>query len=66
MPRLGGSELATRLRSLRPDVRMIQMTGYSDRGGAADSGTDLWHAFIAKPFEPELLLDQVRGVLDQP
>jgi two-component system cell cycle sensor histidine kinase/response regulator CckA len=66
MPRLGGSELARRLRNLRPGIRMIQMTGYSDRGLAAESGTDLWHGFIAKPFEPELLLHQVREVLDQP
>ena len=66
MPRLGGSELARRLRNLRPEIRMIQMTGFSDRGAAADSGADLWHAFIAKPFEPELLLHEVRGVLDQP
>jgi PAS domain S-box-containing protein len=66
MPRLGGSELARRLRDLRPETRVIQMTGHSSRGRGADSATGLWHALIAKPFEPELLLQQVRDVLDQP
>jgi PAS domain S-box-containing protein len=66
MPRLGGSDLARRLRDLRPETRVIQMTGYSDRSVTADSGTDLWHAFVAKPFEPEFLLRQVREVLDRP
>jgi two-component system, cell cycle sensor histidine kinase and response regulator CckA len=58
MPRVSGSELVTRLRELRPDTRVIQMTGYTDHGLGDDE-------FIAKPFEPETLLRRVRDVLDQ-
>jgi two-component system, cell cycle sensor histidine kinase and response regulator CckA len=58
MPRLSGSELVEKLRSLHPRARVIQMTGYSDRDLAGD--------FIAKPFEPEMLLARVREALNRP
>jgi CheY-like chemotaxis protein len=58
MPRLGGPELVARLRQTRPDICVIQMTGYSDHGLGDDE-------FIAKPFEPETLLRRVRELLDQ-
>jgi two-component system cell cycle sensor histidine kinase/response regulator CckA len=58
MPKLSGPELVTRLREIRPDIRVIQMTGYSDHGFSGDE-------LIAKPFEPETLLRRVRDLLDQ-
>jgi two-component system, cell cycle sensor histidine kinase and response regulator CckA len=58
MPRMGGSELVSRLRAIRPGARVIQMTGYTDHGSVDED-------FIAKPFEPEALLRRVRGVLDR-
>jgi two-component system cell cycle sensor histidine kinase/response regulator CckA len=58
MPKVSGSELVTRLREIRPDTRVIQITGYTDHGLGDDE-------FIAKPFEPETLLRRVRDVLDQ-
>jgi two-component system cell cycle sensor histidine kinase/response regulator CckA len=58
MPRVSGSELVTRLREIRPDTRVIQMTGYTDHGLGDDD-------VIAKPFAPETLLRRVRDVLDQ-
>jgi CheY-like chemotaxis protein len=58
MPKLSGPELVTRLREIRPDIRVIQMTGYSEHGFTEDE-------LIAKPFEPETLLRRVRDLLDQ-
>jgi CheY-like chemotaxis protein len=58
MPRVSGPELVARLRQMRPDIRVIQMTGYSDHGPGEDD-------FIAKPFEAETLLRRVRDVLDR-
>jgi two-component system cell cycle sensor histidine kinase/response regulator CckA len=58
MPKLSGPELVTRLREIRPDIRVIQMTGYSDHGFSEDE-------VIAKPFEPETLLRRIRDLLDQ-
>jgi two-component system cell cycle sensor histidine kinase/response regulator CckA len=58
MPRVSGAELVSRLRSIRPETGVIEMTGYTDRGLGDDE-------IIAKPFEPEALLRRVRDVLDQ-
>jgi len=58
MPRLGGRELLQRLRAKRPDIRVLQISGYSD---SAVAGED----FLAKPFEPAELLRRVREILDR-
>jgi PAS domain S-box-containing protein len=64
MPRLGGRELAARLRERRPDVRVIFMSGYTAdtmlRQGIADVGG----AFLQKPFSGQQLARKVRETLD--
>ena len=66
MPGLTGKELADRLRPLRPDLRVLYMSGYADNviahGGVLDSGVD----YISKPFTPESLTGKVRSVLGAP
>jgi two-component system, cell cycle sensor histidine kinase and response regulator CckA len=66
MPRLSGRELAERLARLRPGLRVIFMSGYTDdavvRHGVLVPST----AFIQKPFGPESLLAKIREVLDRP
>jgi CheY-like chemotaxis protein len=59
MPRLSGPELVRRLRASRPETRVLQISGYSDHGFGEDD-------FIAKPFEPDLLLRRIREILDRP
>lgn len=63
MPGMTGPELAHRLRSVRPDTRVIFMSGYSEevvlRRGA--SRQDL--IYVAKPFTPAGLVSKVREVL---
>lgn len=63
MPRMTGPELAVRLRGLRPDVRVLFVSGYTDgeivRGGELEPGTD----FLQKPFTREQLANKVREVL---
>jgi two-component system cell cycle sensor histidine kinase/response regulator CckA len=58
MPRVGGAELVRRLGAIRPETRVIQMTGYP----APRPGDD---EVITKPFEPEALLLRVREALDR-
>jgi len=66
MPRLGGREVANRLREARPGLRTLFVSGYTDdavlRHGVA-AGLD---PFLAKPFTPEELTRCVRDVLDDP
>ncbi|MEA2697806.1 MAG: two-component system, cell cycle sensor histidine kinase and response regulator CckA [Myxococcales bacterium] len=60
MPVMSGPELLRRVMVLRPELRLMIMSGYSDR--PAVSGIP----FIAKPFTPVELEKQVRQALDAP
>jgi FixJ family two-component response regulator len=64
MPGMRGPELAQRLLRLRPDLRVLYMSGYIDN---AIAGQGLLHAgaeFLQKPFTPDVLLRKVREVLN--
>jgi CheY-like chemotaxis protein len=64
MPDFGGRALVDLVRAVRPGVRVLYMSGYTDdavfRGGTG-SPPD---AFLQKPFTPGTLARRVREVLD--
>jgi two-component system, cell cycle sensor histidine kinase and response regulator CckA len=64
MPNVGGPELAARVVALRPEVRIVYMSGYTDRTFTARDGGKLDAPLIQKPFTPEALARRVREVLD--
>lgn len=63
MPKMGGREFAEKARMLRPAMRTVYMSGYTDDAivhhGVLEPGT----AFIEKPISPEALLAKLRGFL---
>lgn len=66
MPVMEGRELAERLKLLRPEIRVLYMSGYSENsiahGGVIESGL----AYIPKPFTLDALTATVRAALDAP
>jgi CheY-like chemotaxis protein len=65
MPRLSGPDLARGVRTTRPEINVLFMSGYSDEAtglqGALGPGTQ----FIQKPFTADALLAKVREALDR-
>jgi two-component system cell cycle sensor histidine kinase/response regulator CckA len=64
MPDMNGLELANHLTGLRPETKVLFMSGYTDSAivhqGVLDDGAN----FIQKPFSPEALASKVREVLE--
>ena len=63
MPRMSGTELATRLMKSRADLRVLYMSGYIERTGLELGSEDGKCSFISKPFTPDELARKVREVL---
>ena len=64
MPRMSGPELAQRAAVLRPDLKVLYLSGYASdvilKHGALEPGIQ----FLEKPFTPEVLACKVRAVLE--
>ncbi len=65
MPGMNGAELAREAARLRPELRVLFMSGYTDdvivHHGVLEKGT----SFLQKPFSPESLARKLREVLDE-
>jgi two-component system, cell cycle sensor histidine kinase and response regulator CckA len=63
MPGMNGPVLADRVLSLRPAIKVLYMSGYTDK---AFTPTNTWEpgtAFLQKPFTPQMLAHKVREML---
>jgi len=65
MPRMGGPELARRLTSSHPEMRVLFMSGYAGGTSGHDPELVKGAVLLQKPFSPEVLVRKVRELLEQ-
>jgi CheY-like chemotaxis protein len=63
---MGGRELAERLAPLRPELKLVYMSGYTGDAVVHRGLLKNGQPFLAKPFTPEDLALKVRSALDGP
>jgi two-component system, cell cycle sensor histidine kinase and response regulator CckA len=66
MPGLSGRQLADRLARLRPELKVLFTSGYTDDSIVRHGILEAEIAYLQKPFTPDALARKVREVLDAP
>ncbi|MDH5184496.1 MAG: response regulator, partial [Gammaproteobacteria bacterium] len=64
MPGMSGYQLAQRIREIYPQIKIQLNSGYNDDCDRNDEDTELYENIINKPYSTELLLTQIRKLLD--
>ena len=64
MPVMNGPELAKRFRSIRPETKVLFMSGYTDKVISYTAALEPGTAFLQKPFTPQTLTRKVHEMLN--
>ena len=65
MPQLSGVELVERLRTVRPGLKVLYISGYNDSTVVRHGMTEAESNYLQKPFTPDELTRKVRDLLDR-
>lgn len=66
LPRMNGKALADAALGIRPELRVVYMSGYAPGSMLPDVGLIPEFHFLEKPFTPAKLLAKLRAALDAP
>ena len=66
MPRMGGEQALAHIRTIRPDLPVIVMSGYNETETRERFAGKRVAGFIQKPFESAQLRQLIRNTLERP
>ena len=64
MPQMSGPEVAEKILTVRPGIKVLYMSGYPDHPVFDQGSVRRESGFLPKPFSPHVLVQKVREVLD--
>ena len=64
MPQMSGPEVAEKILAMRPEIKVLYMSGYPDHPVFDQGHVNRQAGFLQKPFTPPALAQKVREVLD--
>lgn len=65
MPHMNGHELASKLSRIRPDMKVLYVSGYSDTDLGDHGVLDPRFELLQKPFTPQTLARKIRDVIHE-
>jgi two-component system, cell cycle sensor histidine kinase and response regulator CckA len=65
MPRMGGAKLGEQLQALRPDMKVLFVSGYAEATVLRQGSIDLPTSFLQKPFSLKTLAHKIREMLER-
>jgi len=65
MPQMNGRDLADRLTSLQPDIKVLYMSGYTENAIVRHGVLEANIFFIQKPFRTNKLMEKIRYILTE-
>ncbi len=65
LPGLNGRQLADRARLLRPDLRVLFITGYAEKAAIASGFLEPGMEMVTKPFAVDTLASRIREIIEK-